>query len=1109
MHHATTRPPALPPALSRPHFITLVCVIWLGIFTAFAYGEDLGIRVPEGFEVTRYADDALAHDIYSMTIDAKGRVVVAGAGYVKILHDDDQDGRADRATLFSEFPKSGAHGMVFDGPDLICTGDNGVHRLRDRDGDDRADGDLETWTNLKHPEHGANGLVRGPDGCYYLVCGNDAGISAEHAVLATSPVKQPHSGGIVRFSPEGKPLDVYADGFRNPYDLDIDAAGHVLTVDSDGERDHHLPWYAPTRLFDVAQGREHGWLLKGWTQSWNRPESFFDNVERAAEFGRGSPTGLVVYRHRQFPERYRGGVFAACWTFGRIYYVPLMRDGASVSGEPETFLETTGDIGFAPCDLAVGPDGDLFVAIGGRRTLGSVFRVRHVGMKPTAASDTPIDQVLRADQPLASWSRTSWVPLARLIGRAAFVAALVDEQQASAERVRAAEVLVEQFGGVDVETAAAALAATDPCVRARLAWALGRGPQSAEAIGVLCKLTDDEDARVNRFAWEALGTCPEIDPTVTPQPAWARGLNHSLRRVRAAAIDVARGAGAKSYANFASAIRLRDDAHPLRLAQLWIELMESHEPKRAVISPEGVTYCVEVAATENDIAIRLETLRLLQLALGDIRLNSGAAEVYAGYQARQIDALPANERESIARRLVPMFPTGDEELDREMARLLGMLQTTSGELLESLAAKWTDKSSVENDVHYLIVASLLPGERSRAFTAASGECILNLHGKLAAADHFASRNWPFRVGEVFAELLERDPALAAEVVKSERLSDPGHTVFIEKLPEAQRPAATRALWGNLAASSAEPTPELVSLAARLPVEEASPLVRPFWEHASLRDAVVLALAKNPLPEDRAKFIEALSSPQPEVVERVAYALPALGVAHTPDEMAAVLRALKQACSLGKQAEPRTALMRLLEFWTEDGADVEWDPDPTKQWVGWYKVFQQYYPAESARLMASTTTDLAAWRARLESIDWDAGDADAGRQVFELRSCHRCHQQSGHLGPELKGAVTRMSREDLFTAILDPNLEVSPTYMTTLIATESGQMYHGLVVYESPESTLLQTGPDTTVRITSTEATAMRPSSQSLMPTGLLDPLSDEQLADLYAFLKTLGDSNQK
>src|SRR4051794_40071888 len=69
---------------------------------------DLGIQVPEGFEVSLYADDSLAHDIYSMTIDAQGRVVVAGPNYVKTLIDSNADGRADRFTLYSTLPASGA-----------------------------------------------------------------------------------------------------------------------------------------------------------------------------------------------------------------------------------------------------------------------------------------------------------------------------------------------------------------------------------------------------------------------------------------------------------------------------------------------------------------------------------------------------------------------------------------------------------------------------------------------------------------------------------------------------------------------------------------------------------------------------------------------------------------------------------------------------------------------------------------------------------------------------------------------------------------------------------------------------------------------------------------
>ncbi len=125
-------------------------------------------------------------------------------------------------------------------------------------------------------------------------------------------------------------------------------------------------------------------------------------------------------------------------------------------------------------------------------------------------------------------------------------------------------------------------------------------------------------------------------------------------------------------------------------------------------------------------------------------------------------------------------------------------------------------------------------------------------------------------------------------------------------------------------------------------------------------------------------------------------------------------------------------------------------------------------------------------------------------MFERRACHRCHQAAGQLGPELKGAVARMSRDDLFRAIIDPNLDVSPTYHTTTIVTGGGQVYNGVIVYDSPESTLLQTGPDTTVRLTNTDASSAYKSPRSLMPTGLLDPLSDQDLCDLYAYLKTLA-----
>jgi hypothetical protein len=61
----------------------------------------------------------------------------------------------------------------------------------------------------------------------------------------------------------------------------------------------------------------------------------------------------------------------------------------------------------------------------------------------------------------------------------------------------------------------------------------------------------------------------------------------------------------------------------------------------------------------------------------------------------------------------------------------------------------------------------------------------------------------------------------------------------------------------------------------------------------------------------------------------------------------------------------------------------------------------------------------------------------------------------------------------------------------------------MVIYSSPDMTLLQTSPDTTVRIARNDLLAEQPSSISFMPTGLLDDLSDGDLRDLYAYLRGL------
>src|SRR5438034_3036976 len=101
-----------------------------------------GLHVPPGFEVTEFAGDDLAHDIFTMTLDPRGRVVVAGRGYSRLLIDDDGDGRADRAIQIADHPKDGAMGLLWEGDTLYAVGDGGLRRFK-IGADDKAVGPSE------------------------------------------------------------------------------------------------------------------------------------------------------------------------------------------------------------------------------------------------------------------------------------------------------------------------------------------------------------------------------------------------------------------------------------------------------------------------------------------------------------------------------------------------------------------------------------------------------------------------------------------------------------------------------------------------------------------------------------------------------------------------------------------------------------------------------------------------------------------------------------------------------------------------------------------------------------------------------------------------------
>ncbi|MHC4880403.1 MAG: PVC-type heme-binding CxxCH protein [Planctomycetota bacterium] len=513
-----------------------VCLTIAPVVSAAA--DESGVRVPNGFTATLFADDDLAHDIYSMSIDSLGRVTVSGAGYVRILVDSDGDGVADQAKQFADGPKTGAQGMYWFGRDLLCVGDGGLWRYRDRDGDDQADGPPDRFLDFKAGgEHDVHSIQKGPDGWWYLIAGNYAGITSRYATLPTSPIKRPQAGTLFRLKPNLTGGEIVAHGMRNSYDFAFNSNGDVFSFDSDGERDVSLPWYRPTRVFHLLPGSHAGWV----TRSWKQPNDFVDMPPVMAEFGRGSPTGVACYRHWRFPAEYHDSLFVLDWTYGRVLNVKLKPSDASYQPTPETFMTGVGNFGFAPTDCDVGPDGSLFVSVGGRGTRGGVYRITPQsdssltwpGDPATAQAKT--FACLTAPMPLSSWSRNLWQPLAREAGATEFVRAAIDTELPVERRVRSIEILAELFGGFGDDVAARLRNDDSPAVRARSVWAIGRTRSGDSLKHSVTPFLSDRDPFVGRVASEALLGQPGEVNSEAAVDGVARRLASAVRFDRVAA----------------------------------------------------------------------------------------------------------------------------------------------------------------------------------------------------------------------------------------------------------------------------------------------------------------------------------------------------------------------------------------------------------------------------------------------------------------------------------------------------------------------------------------------------------------------------------------------
>ena len=141
------------------------------------------------------------------------------------------------------------------------------------------------------------------------------------------------------------------------------------------------------------------------------------------------------------------------------------------------------------------------------------------------------------------------------------------------------------------------------------------------------------------------------------------------------------------------------------------------------------------------------------------------------------------------------------------------------------------------------------------------------------------------------------------------------------------------------------------------------------------------------------------------------------------------------------------------------------------------------------------------------------DFEHGKRTFAATRCIVCHRYDGDggaTGPDLTQAAGRFQLKDLVEAMVHPSKVVSDQYKASIVQTAGGKVYTGRIVSESPETITIVTDPEDATKfaeIKRSDIEEILPSSESLMPKGLLDQLNESEVLDLLAY--TLARGNKK
>jgi putative membrane-bound dehydrogenase-like protein len=1037
-------------------FLVIVLGFPVATFAGEFKLEGRAFKVPAGFTIERIAGTPLVDRPITATFDEEGRLYVADSSgsnddvqkqlaekphRIVRLEDSDGDGRFDKRTVFADkmmFPE----GTMWLAGSLYVAAPPSIWKLSDTDGDGVADHRVEWFAGktLTHCANDLHGPYLGLDGWIYWCKGAFAQQTYERPGTSPFVTKAAH---IFRSRPDGTGIEVVmSGGMDNPVDVVFTPGGErifttTFLVNPSGGQRDGLIH----AIYGGIYGKIHDPIFSP-SFKWTGPEV----MPVLLHMGPAAPCGLTRYESASFGKEYQDNLFACYFNLHKVGRHILTPQGATFSTSDEDFVVSP-DLDFHPTDVLEDADGSLLIVdTGGWYKLCCPTSQLH---KPDVLGG--IYRVRREGMPEIRdprgkelWKRSQGP--GHPISNKDLVTLLGDPRPAVQRRA------IETLSRSGQEKAALAhlrwadLKDRSPALRRNATWALSRiDDPEARALGR--EFLDDSDETVRQAAihtaglWRDGAAAPRMIPLLQAQsPANRRAAAEALGRI-----------GSKSAVPALLEAAGRADERTLEHS-ITYALIELADPTGTAVGLKN----------DNPRAIRAALVALDQMNGGSLDAKFVAALLASHEPVLQATAswIVGRHREwadalagVLGRRLdQPDLSAGERgELERQLGRF-----AQAKPIQELLATRLSDAASSRAARQSSLLAMAWSGLKEKDLPRSWLRALANVLAGGGANDELIPqavatvRSLPFpsgKAGDLPAHLLR----IGVDAKNGDEL----------------RLSALAALAGGLE----KPSEDLFAYLL-------SKLDRNLAVATRTTAADVLARAK-------------LSGDQ---LLRMADAVRTAG----PLEVDRLLVVFEQSTddALGR---------KLIKSLTESSSRSSLRVDALKAHLTKYGPAVQKTAEE---LYAKLNVDAAKQKAQLEQLltTVSAGDVRRGQLIFhsEKAACFACHAigyRGGNVGPDLTRIGSVRSERDLLESIVFPSASFVRSFEPVAVATSDGKAYNGLIRGETADELLLATGVNQEARIARREIEEMRPSTVSIMPAGLDQQLTPQELADIVAFLR--------